>query len=141
MRENTDQKNSEHEHFSKWEFGLECHQSSLRQQKTTLSSQYTLQELFKKKEKYSDRFELNNIATIEKKYPYIWQWKVCLDVVILICIIFFFYLPQINTPFCFHKCGAYWRAVLISKVFGKVWRLIESDDWSVIDFWNMTRQL
>ena len=39
--------------------------------KKALSSQYTLQELFKEKEKYSDRFELNNIATIEEKYPYI----------------------------------------------------------------------
>ena len=35
------------------------------------------QELVKKKEKYSDRFELKTIVYNEERYPYIWQWNIC----------------------------------------------------------------
>ena len=41
------------------------------------------QELIKKKKKYSNGFELNKNVCSEEKKPFIWQWNICNNVIVL----------------------------------------------------------
>ena len=79
------------------------------------------QVLFKKRKKYSYCFNPNNIVYSEEKYPYLWQWKICLCSNFIVL----FYLLQISIPFCSDRWCVYSRVALTEKFDGEARRLIK----------------